>query len=157
MNIKNALGILALLGMIAGGAWVNHLRVKAGKYDQAKEQLADLRAAHTEYVQLRDRADADKAAASQGYQNELTTLRADFARRPVPVVRLCSQPAANLPAREGAAGGLEATAAAAGLVQPGTAADSEGGPDIGPALARLADRADSLAAQCRAIINYMGN
>ena len=84
-------------------------------------------------------------AASEGYANELEDLRS--AARPDPVIRLCptNRP---VPVSRPAAG-TDGPAPSSGDVQ------GEPGQDIGPALAREADRADRLAAQLRALQEWI--
>lgn len=157
MGIRDYLGIAALLALLGGGVYVNHLRVQAGKYEVAQAALTELRAAHDEYKAQHEQLDAEKAKASQGYIDEATKLRAANAAAPVPAVRLCSNPPrTSLPTAAHAAARSGAGASAAGLVQPGATPNNQAGPDIGPALDRLAERADTLAAQCRAAIHFNG-
>lgn len=157
MGIKDYLGIAALLAFLGGGVYVNHLRVQAGKYEVARDALTALSAAHDEYKQQHEKLDTERAKASQGYIDEVNQLRADNAARPADAVRLCVNPARpSVPAVAHAASGSGAGAAAAAVVQPGTAPDYREGQDIGPDLARLAERADTLAAQCRAALHFVG-
>ena len=83
--------------------------------------------------------------ASEGYANELEDLRS--AGKPDPVVRLCPKPKPlSLP---GPTARTDGAAPGSGDVQ------EEPGRDIGPALAREAERADRLAAQLRALQDWI--
>ena len=81
--------------------------------------------------------------ASEGYSRELEDLR--NRPRPDPVIRVCPKPTVPVP---GAAPRIDGPAAPAGDVSGQPGPDSR---DIGPDLAREADRADRLAAQLRAL------
>ena len=120
----------------------------AGLYWKGKaagEARGDARALAAEAQ--RDAAIASLEAsqkASEGYARELQELR----NRPVPrkPVRLCIAP--NLPV-PGPSGGTDGPAAPAGELPV------EPGPDIGPRLYDDARRADELAAQLRALQEWV--
>ena len=85
--------------------------------------------------------------ASEGYASELEELR--NRPRPDPVIRVCPKPTVPVP---GTAPRIDGPAAPAGDVQGQPGQDSR---DIGPDLAREADRADRLAAQLRALQEWI--
>lgn len=90
------------------------------------------------------KAQAATTEAVASYEQELAALRN---RPPVRAVRLC--PAAGNVQVPAPPAGTGAGTAAAGVVSGGTGSS----PDIGPALYALADLADRLSAQCRAVIH----
>lgn len=128
---------------------VNGWRIDANQLPIVEKELNNERATIAQI-----RADAKVvAAASAGYQFELTVLRERAASAPNFPVRLCrAAPAARvqIPATEP---GLDGGIAAAGVVPRGDGEDSGSGPDIGPALRALADRADQVTAQARGLQN----
>ena len=133
-------GLLVLLGLGAGGLYLK------GK------TAGEARGEAVAQAALRERDNAISAlrasqAASEGYANELEELR--NRPRPDPVIRVCPKPTVPVP---GTAPRIDGPAAPAGDVpgQPGQ--DSR---DIGPDLAREADRADRLAAQLRALQEWI--
>jgi hypothetical protein len=134
------------------------LLLLAGVYrvqrDSAREDVDRLRAAQaaqeaTYRAQVAQWRQAT-VAAEEGYAEELARLRA-AARGPVPVVRLCREPA-QVPGGGTAAGGAGGTGAAGGVVPGVPHGDPGVGPDVGPGLYWLADDADRRAAQLRHLI-----
>lgn len=132
-------GFAAVAGLGAW-LWLADLRRDAASGRQAQRDLAVLQATVTE----RARHDAD---VQKGYQTELERLRAERAR-PARVIRVCDA-APAVPASGGPAGQSD---------DPGTGAGElpqAAGRDIGPALYAEADRADELAAQLRALQEWV--
>ena len=130
-------GLLVLLGLGAGGLYLK------GK------TAGEARGEAVAQAALRERDNAISAlqasqAASEGYASELEELR--NRPRPDPVIRVCPKPTVPVP---GTAAGTDGPAPAAGDVP------EEPGRDIGPALAREAERADRLAAQLRALQEWI--
>lgn len=156
MGIR-AIIALVVLAIIAGaGAYVSHLKGKADKYTAERARRESVEDRFAQYIRQDDEQDAKRDKASQGYQDEIARLNAENAARPVPVVRVCKpNPIAPMPARTETPGGPSTAATAPGVVSAGTGTDTQGR-DIGPALARLLDRADLLSAQTRAILTLTG-
>jgi hypothetical protein len=149
------IGIVAAVAFVLGGAaaW------RVTSWQAAAKQAAAVTAAAkaTREAQqhvidtLQDQITAANAA-SQGYQNELTFLRGARDSQPVPVVRMCQparRPASDLPAAPAAASGSDEGAPGAGQLPPTI------GRDIGPELYRQADDADDVAAQLRALQDWL--
>ncbi len=157
-----------LIGRIVGGAvvalcvgWIV-LVVKAWHDDAqalpAERARADRAEAYHEHYRRAVKAEiARVATVSQGYQDELRTLRVTAAAQPARVVRLCREPARRPASAAGAAAGPGADAAAAGAGQLPSAAEPDPGPgpDIGAELYGLIDEADRIVAQCRALQQYV--
>jgi len=130
-------GILALVvaGAFGGAYWKGRTAGAAHGEEIAQAALRD-----------RDTALASLEAsqkASKGYADELEVLRNTT---PDPVIRVCRPTVVSIPVP---APGVDGTPAPAGDVQ------EEPGRDIGPALAREAERADRLAAQLRALQEWI--
>jgi hypothetical protein len=149
MSLRNILGVVALLALLAGSFVVQGWHDKAKGYDAA---VAERDRTQQNFNAYRDDI-GRRDAASKGYHDELEKLRTGLAARPAPVVRLC-QPAV-LPAAAPAAAGPVAAAPAGGLVSPAAGQAVETGPNIGPELDALMLRADGLSAQLRAVHRYM--
>lgn len=137
---------VAVAALLAFGWRVNEWRQgylgKAAAEARA-EQIAKDSAKALETVTAQLRASYE---ASEGYQNELSSLRA--ARTPSRPVRVCRDVPA--PATGSATpGGPDATATAAGALP------QEPGPDIGPDLYRDADDADEVSARLRALQEWV--
>jgi hypothetical protein len=116
------------------------------------EGEARVHAAEQKAYAAQAQKDAENAKQTvSGLNAELQKLRSD-ALKPVPVVRLCSNPRGVQPSAT--AGRVGSAAPTAGSV-PGvpSGADSVGS-DIGPGLQRLADAADILSARDRALIDW---
>ena len=137
---------------IAGGiaalilAWiVNGWRLDAARLPLVEKELADERATVAQI-----KADAKIVAdASAGYQSEIAVLRERDVTGPTTPVRLCrptAAPGVRVPAAEPGSNG---TTAATGLVSDD--AGMRPGPDIGPQLRALANRADAVSAQARGL------
>lgn len=131
---------------------IRHAFQQADKLDAEVAKVGELTLA----LQRNAEQSARRDAASQGFQNEVQSLQAAIAALPVPVVRLCASPAHVPPAAPAPAAGPDPSPTAAGVVPVGTGSDLEAGPDIGPEIARLMDRADMLSAQTRAILALEG-
>lgn len=149
--------VLLAVVLTSGEMYLSHLLGKARKYDATKIELQKERDAHARTIETNRRQIAERDAASRGYQSELSLLRERVRAAPTPVVRLCPQPAPGPASHDApaAAAGLVPTPAAPGVVSGTTGtnpADPVPGPDIGPDLAALMDRADQLSAQLRAIL-----
>ena len=133
------------------GLTVNGWRTAAARVPALESTIADREATIKQI-----RRDIETAAkASEGYQNELRSLRTAAAVQPTPIVRLCRPAAAarvSLPAAESRPDGASG---AGGQLPPGDAEDRQPGPDIGPALFALADRADECAAQLRGLQGFV--
>lgn len=134
-------GALTWLGMIVNG-WHEDAR----KVPLLQDQLE--RAAWA--LDRRIESERVVQAASKGYQDELSNLRSARDAAPVRSVRLCvvpegpagtGQPSGGEPGPDGATPG-------SGGVPP------QAGPDIGPELYALIDRADELSAQVRGLQEY---
>lgn len=148
-KVKDMLGLLALLGMVAGSIAINHWREKAGRTDaaEARAEAADRRAADT-LAQWKEDARL-QAEATKEYRDAISSLRNAAAARPAPVVRVCQPAPAAVPAAQAAALGTGAGSSPAGPLPPAA------GPDIGPALYAAADSADELTEALRAIYRYL--
>jgi hypothetical protein len=131
-------GVLVLLALGAGGLYWKGKT--AGEARGEAVAQAALRERDTALASLRA-----SQAASEGYANELEELRSNPG--PDPVVRVCPKPK-PVPV-PGPTAGTDGPAPAAGDVP------EEPGRDIGPALAREAERADRLAAQLRALQEWI--
>lgn len=143
---------LKLIPWIAGAAvlaaliWiVNGWRLDANRLPLVEKELADERIST---VQIK--ADAKVIAeASAGFQAELAALHQRRTGLPASPVRLC-RPTPATSVRVPAPGtGSDGPATPAGVVPRGVGEDP--GPDIGPALRALADRADEVSAQGRGL------
>lgn len=113
--------------------------------DRAQAETAQVRA-----TAERERIRADNAVRS--YTDEVDQNRRR--ERPSGPVRLCVQPApADVPAAGRPAVSAGTAAPAAGEL-PRPAGGYPAGRDIGPDLRQLADDADAVTAQCRALIGW---
>lgn len=140
-------GALVWLGFIVQGWRADSQQLAAVKLER-DQALADLTQERANIVEVQE--------ASRAYQSELATLRAAAAAaRPVSVVRLCRVPANPEPRPVSAAESRpdDAGAAERGIPQEGGGA-YQAGPDIGPDLFELFDRADELSAQVRGLQAY---
>lgn len=149
--------LAALVVIISGVLWVGgtvlRWRSLAGQVPALTRERDDARA---ETVSVRAQAERERVRADtavRGYVDEVESLRRRQ-RGPAQPVRLCVQPAA-VPAASGPAVSPDGAAPAAREL-PGPARDDHSaGPDIGPALRALADDADAVVAQCRAIMGWL--
>ena len=148
--IKLAAVLLVVLAIFGAGAKVGYgfasHRVDALKAEQAQQDQKRAEAA----IAAERAYTAKLNEASRGYQAALARLR----DRPVPdarPVRLCVD-APRVP-RATAAGGPRSTTAPGGVVHGAIDPDPavRPGPDIGPALQRLAGRADEVTEQARGL------
>lgn len=134
---------------LAGGAWAfHHWAYARGK---AVGDAIALEAGRERDVAIAALRASQEASA--GYQHELQDLRS----RPVPVrtVRLCTA-AKPVPVSQPAARDHGGTASPGPIpAGPGPDPGEGGGPDIGPDLYELAARADRLAAQLRALQEWV--
>lgn len=151
--------IAALVVIISGVVWaggtVLHWRSQAR---QVPALTRERDAARAETVAVRRAAERERVradAAVRGYVDEVESNR----RRQRPVagpIRLCVQPAtSNVPAASGPAVDPDAAAAGAGQLPGPAGGDHPAGPDIGPDLRQLADDADAVTAQCRALQGWI--
>jgi hypothetical protein len=133
LKVGGIAAVVAVLGF--GVAKYNYHHARSVRLGEVEQQMVALKASQ-----------AASHKASEGYQNELKTIR----DRPVSnaPVRLCVKPRPTVPAT---GSGPSATVPAPGVVSGADGTDSEvrGGPNIGPALRSLARRADEVAAQGR--------
>ncbi len=122
----------------------------------AVEAARDAAIEYQEQYRTAMRAEITRVArASKGYQDELTALRITALAQPARVVRLCRPAGPSRPADRPADAGSDGAAAAAGVVPETAGSGVEQGPDIGPDLYALADEADRIVAQCRALQEYV--
>lgn len=145
MNLSVIKWILGGVAVLALGIIVNSWRLDAKQLSLTKKELADERATLAQ-IKVDAKIVAD---ASAGYQSELAVLRERNLGRPATPVRLCratSAPVVSVPPAER---GPDGGGPGAGLVpdDPGV----HPGPDIGPQLRALADRADAVNAQARGL------
>lgn len=155
-DAKLVLAAVALLALASGGFYLSHLQDKAGRFDAEHRARVQTENDFSAYIEVSNRRDAEIAAASQGYQNEISSLRAAIDSRPVPVVRLCPRPGhTSLPQAADSAAGPRNTPAAPGLLPGATGQDNQGR-DVGADLARLMNKADILSAQSRALLTLLG-
>jgi len=121
--------------------------------DHAREAVERLQAAQAaQEATYRAQVAAWRQAtitAEEGYAAELERLRR--AAGPVPVVRVCRDPA-EVPAGGTAAPGAGGPGAPGGVVPGVPNRDPIYGPDVGPGLYWLADDADRRAAQLRHLL-----
>lgn len=158
MRIKDIAGVVGLVAIMAFAFYFQNVRDRAEKYDDAVIARDAILQQFNDYKTARDRADAERAAASAGYQGELAALRREFGNMPAPAVRVCPPaPSAATRAAEVPAAGSDASAPAGGSVSAGVELPSAQDPDIGPILAGVLGRCDELSAQLRAILAYMGD
>jgi hypothetical protein len=143
MHVVGAVLLAALLLV------VKHWHSQAQLVPGLKQQVQDVTAAAAKY---RDDMAAEIArvqTVSKGVQDELNTLK-EAAAAPVPVVRCVRYPrAAAVPPGSEARPLGDGTVAGAGELPP------QVGPDIGPDLYALADRADEIVAACRGAQSYI--
>lgn len=137
-------GGLALLGV----AWVvNGWRMDSNRLPLVEKNLEDQKATFNKFRE----GVAQVHAASQGFQDELARLRNSRAIQPTAPVRLCrTAPAAGVPLPT-TQPGPDGAAATGGVVPEAAGGDPGAGPDIGPELRALADRADEVSAQARGL------
>jgi hypothetical protein len=126
MNIKLILIGLAVAA-IGGILWHDHWISK--KYQATKAELVQANATITAERAAREHELKIAKEASDGYQADLKRLEAERVLEPVPVVRLCRKPA-TVSASGPAAVGSDA----ASTPNDVEAAQTDIGPDIGPAL-----------------------
>lgn len=144
-----------LLGWL--GVSIYHAYAQAKLYEGEHTARLKAEAEHAEYVRLDKLDNSKRDSASQGYQDEIAALRARNTGGVIGPVRLCVTPRQHLPATEAPAGGPQTGAPGAGVLSAGTATHSEQGPDIGPDLARLIERAETISAQLRYVLQYEGD
>ena len=155
--IGKAVGVLVVAVALTWAiGTVNNWRAAAARLPAVE---AERDAAEDYIVQYRKAAKAEHARvnkASKGYQDELKALRITALAQPARVVRLC-RPArvAAGPSGAGTESGSDGAAAGAGVVSETSGQGVEQGPDIGPDLYALADEADRIVAQCRALQEYV--
>lgn len=133
--------LLAALAMVFVVTTVLNWREAAQKLPQVEMQLAATLAAQETARRIREEVTKD-------YASEIERLRAAAARGPR-VIRVCDAPPVSQPGSP-----------AAGADDPGAAGGefpSSAGRDIGPALYAEADRADTLAAQLRALQSWVSS
>ena len=139
-------GALILLFAVTGFYW--HHRVYQQGYDaRAAQDAKSVTEAISANAATEARWRATNAAAQQSYSAALEALRNDAAAQPVPAVFLCKRTAAKgaVSGAGGTAGRPDGAAPAAGVVP------QDAGRDRGPELFALADRADRLSEQLRAL------
>tara|TARA_R110000868_G_scaffold332979_1_gene593892 strand:+ start:205 stop:642 length:438 start_codon:yes stop_codon:yes gene_type:complete len=117
---------------------VLHWRSEAQRLPAVEMRLAATLAAQETARRIR-------AEVTQNYAQELDRLR----NKPARVIRVCDAP--GVPATGAAPGGTDAPGAPGGELQ------AETGRDIGPALYAEAARADTLAAQLRALQSWVSS
>ncbi len=135
------IGLVLWLGIVVNGWRKDSLALEDAQAER-DQAIADLL--------LRTEQFRDVQEASNVYQRELADLRIAAVRERIPVVRLCRavpKAAAVAPAERGPD---EASPGAGPLPQAG-----EANRDIGPELFDLLDEADEVAAQLRALQNYI--
>jgi hypothetical protein len=146
LRLAAAAAIAVALGLVAFQVhrWHQGFLHVASVEAQAKRD----RATYTATLQSYKDAQAASAAASTQYQRELHEIR----NRPVATgpVRLCLKPA-SVPRTASGSSGPGPTPTASGVLPSTTGSDLEAGPDIAADLYRLADQADQVAAQARAL------
>jgi len=139
---KLILAGVALASLIGGGLYLRHTWISQG--EAAGNARAEAALAQRDAAISALRASQE---ASRGYHEELDALR--NAGRPDPVIRVCPRPSpVQVP---GPTARTDVPAAPAGELPASPGSDR----DIGPALAREADRADRLAAQLRALQDWI--
>lgn len=134
------LGAIVWLGLIVNG-WRNDAAQVPVLEDRIRTATAQ--------IEQERQAVKDAQKASEGYQNELATLRSARSAAPARAVRLCNVPASPAAGEvPGPESGPDGSASGSGGVPP------RAGPDIGPRLYASADRADDLSAQVRGLQEY---
>lgn len=154
--IGKAVGVLVVAAALTWAyATVARWRSDAAKLP-AVEAARDAAIEYQEQYRTAMRAEITRVSrASKGYQDELTALRITALAQPARVVRLCRPAGPARPADRPADAGPDGAAAATGVVPKATGSGVEQGPDIGPDLYALADEADRIVAQCRALQEYV--
>lgn len=138
------------------------IAVKKWRDDSKEFALAKVEWSKTLESKNRELADmaasVEKAnAASNDYQDELARLEDERANTPVQSVRLCRSPTGYVPAPSPAAASSGPDEGWHDGIPHSARPDIEVGPDIGPALYALADKADQCAAQRDALIGWIKN
>jgi hypothetical protein len=137
---------LILVGVLTGGATYVHHRIYESGVKAEVAKVQKVAAAQTAA------AEAKATTAEHAHDTEIANLNAYVAAHPEQPVRLCYDPAAELPPRSTVARAASPSAAA-GNVQPVHGGDSgvrpTAGPDIGGLLNILANRADQISAALR--------
>lgn len=139
---------LAAAAAIGGLLWiVDGWRRDSNKLESAEARTAQIERDAKATIAEMERRYAESQQASEGYQNELQTIR----NRPISVspVRLCKQ--SSVPKAGPAPSGSGSTIPRAEPLPEPVGSDPEPGPDIGPSLRELAKRCDEVSAQGRAI------
>jgi hypothetical protein len=155
--IGGAVGVLvASVALTTALSTVSNWRAAAARLPAIE---AERDAARDYIVQYRKAAKAEHLRvnkASKGYQDELKALRITALAQPARVVRLC-RPAGGSAGSAGTASqsGPDGAATGAGELSEATGSGVEQGPDIGPELYAIADDADRIVAQCRALQEYV--
>lgn len=147
VRIGIAAVVLAVLGW--AGFIVHGWHRDAGRMAAAEADRDAIKAQAAQTIASLQESIVAAQAASQGYQNELSTLRA--AARPVPAVRVCKPAGGSVPAVAAAARRPDAAGPPAGVVPGAVGGDSGVSRDIGPDLAALTDEADRCSAQLRGL------
>lgn len=143
---KPLLAIVAIAGLVFSGVYLSGVWYARGKADQALiDKEAALKAAEADETKI--------IAAVHSNDDELADLRAYRASHPdVPVhVGVCNAPARVSP--PGVAGAARTSSAPPVVLQPVPTPDTNGVSDAdrGAMLGRLAERADEVSAQLRAV------
>lgn len=139
-----ALAAITWFAVLVGNWHRDAGRMHAAEADRDRIAAESAQAMQTMATQLRA-----SYAASEGYQNELSTLRSTA--RSIGPVRVCRTAPASVPAGTAATGRPDAAGAPAGVVPAATGGDPGISRDIGPDLAALADAGDQCSAQLRGL------
>jgi hypothetical protein len=148
-KVKDVLGVLALVGLIAGSVLIGHWRDKANKMEAAQDRAVAAERRLGEVIRQAAETARLQATATKEYRDAIASLRHAAASQPVPVIRLCQSSAPAVPGTKVATAGAGDRTATAGQLPP--AAE----PDVGPALYAEADRGDEYAETLRAIYKYL--
>lgn len=144
MRLYIALGVILTIGLLWAG-------FKIEGWHEDSKALPELQKKYDAYVKDAELNLTLAQSASKGYQDELTKLRENRAAAgPAPVVRLCPPSPRATPVRSSdSATGHPTPTPPTGVVPSPDAGDPLPGPDLGPSLLSLADRADEVTAQGR--------
>ncbi len=154
MGVKLAIGAAVLGLLLWFGSAVKSWRHDALLLPAAQAATVQVQTDFNDYRRNMAKEVTRLATVSQGYSNELTTLRNDRAR-PV-TLRVCGGTAAPAAAvHPASAAGVDAAVTAAGLVPGAATGDRAEGVDVGPELEQLARDADAVTALARGLQAYV--
>lgn len=137
---------------LIGAALLTALLIVVNNWREDSKKLDSVQQEYKLYRERVETAAETKKEVLDGFQNELASIRGAISKQPAPVVRMCYP--ASVPDNRPTVGDHGATTAT-GIVSERDDMHLEAGPDLGPSLYGISDRADILSAQLRACQGYI--